>query len=42
MITGAQKDLDFTQQKIAEFKKAESQIAFLQKQAETQRMRLTS
>ena len=34
MITGAQKDLDFTRQKIAEFKKAESHIASLQKEAE--------
>jgi len=34
MITGAQKDLDFTREKIAEFRKAETQIAFLQKEAE--------
>ncbi len=37
MITGAQKDLDFTKEKIAEFRKAETQIAFLQKEAEAQK-----
>jgi exonuclease SbcC len=37
MITGAQKDLDFTQEKIAEFKKAETQIAVLQKEAEARK-----
>jgi DNA repair protein SbcC/Rad50 len=34
MITGAQKDLDFTLEKIAEFRKAETQIAVLQKEAD--------
>jgi len=37
MITGAQKDLDFTKEKIAEFRKAETQIAVLQKEAEAQK-----
>ncbi len=33
VIAGAQKDLDFTKEKIADYKKAESQIASLQKEA---------
>jgi DNA repair protein SbcC/Rad50 len=37
MITGAQKDLDFTREKITEFRKAETQIASLQKEAESQK-----
>ena len=37
MITGAQKDIDFTKEKIAEFRKAETQIAILQKEAEVQK-----
>jgi exonuclease SbcC len=37
MIIGAQKDLDFAMEKITEFRKAETQIASLQKEAESQK-----
>ncbi len=42
MITGAQKDLDFTQEKIAEFRKAETHIAVLQKEAEAHKDEIES